>query len=91
MSGKFDCTGFVCADMSRVSRYNALIRCQHGVNDNLVGLCSTGQQKDFYVLTATCFLNLLFGSITVMIHSITGKLLHIGVNQVLKNFFVGTL
>ena len=61
MSGKFDCTGLMCTDMSCLSRYNALIWLQKCVNDNLIGLRSSCQQKDFCVLTAADLLNLLLG------------------------------
>lgn len=44
MSGGLDGAGFMRVHMAAGGRYNALIRTEQRINDDHVGLCTTGQE-----------------------------------------------
>ena len=80
--------GFVDADVSRLSRYDALVVAEHRRNDGRIGLRAAGQEKDLGLGRFACLADFLFRLVTVMVHAIPGQLLKIRCRKALQNLRV---
>lgn len=73
----------VDADMSCLSGSHALVRLQHGVDDNLVGLGAARQEKDFRLLAIANLPDFFFRALAVFVVAVAGKRLPVRLGKTL--------
>ena len=83
VSGGLDGAGFMRVHMTAGGRYNALVRTEHGIDHNHVGLRAAGQEIHLTVRAVRRFFNLFCRRSGKFIVAVAGNRLHIRLCQML--------